>query len=85
MLSCMKKAYSRPRSRKKTSAFTMVEILVALAILATSMLAVFGVLRMCVSAENANQKLAESVLLAEKLLAETTPLRPKWIIWPPSV
>jgi Tfp pilus assembly protein PilV len=50
----------------------MVEIIVALAILSTSMLAVFGTLRMCTSANGTSQRLTESVLLAEKLLAETT-------------
>ncbi len=50
----------------------MVEIIVALAILSTSMLAVFGVLRMCISANSSSQRLTESVFLAEKLLAETT-------------
>jgi len=57
--------------RKVYSGFTMVEIIVALAILSTSILAVFGTLRMCTSANTASQRLTESVLLAEKLLAET--------------
>ena len=50
----------------------MVEIIVALAILSTSMLAVFGTLRMCATANSGSQRLTESVLLAEKLLAEAT-------------
>ena len=50
----------------------MVEIIVALAILSTSMLAVFGTLRMCTTAGSSSQRLTESVLLAEKLLTETT-------------
>jgi len=50
----------------------MVEIIVSLAILSTSMLAIFGVLRMCTSANTTSQRLTESVLLAEKLLAETS-------------
>jgi Tfp pilus assembly protein PilV len=49
----------------------MVEVIVAMAVLSTSMLAVFGVLRMCVSADSTCQRLTESVFLAEKLLAET--------------
>ena len=57
---------------KETGGFTMVEILVALAILSTSMLAVFGVLRMCVTANSGSQRLTQSVLLAESLMAETT-------------
>ncbi len=48
----------------------MVEIIVALAILSTSMLAIFGTLRMCTTANSSSQRLTESVLLAEKLLAE---------------
>lgn len=68
-----KKAYSsHPYCRRRPAGFTMVEIIVALAILSTSMLAVFGVLRMCVSANSASQRLTESVFLAEKLLAETS-------------
>ena len=50
----------------------MVEIIVTLAILSTSMLAVFGVLRMCTAANGGSQRLTESVLLAGKLLAKTT-------------
>jgi type II secretory pathway pseudopilin PulG len=49
----------------------MVEIIVALAILSTSMLAVFGTLRMCITANSGSQRLTESVLLAERLMAET--------------
>ena len=68
----MKKVYSSYQYRRsEPSGFTMVEIIVALAILSTSMLAVFGALRMCTSANSASQRLTESVLLAEKLLAET--------------
>jgi type II secretory pathway pseudopilin PulG len=56
--------------RKILHAFTMVEIIVALAILSTSMLAVFGVLSMCSRANGNSQRLTESVLLAESLLSE---------------
>lgn len=59
-------------SHHESNGFTMVEIIVTLAILSTSMLAVFGVLRMCTYANTASQRLTESVFLAEKLLAETT-------------
>ena len=51
--------------------FTMIEVIVAMAILSTSMLAVFGTLRMCATANATSQGLTESVLLAEKLLAQT--------------
>jgi Tfp pilus assembly protein PilV len=50
----------------------MVEIIVSLAILSTAMLAVFATLRMCISANSSSQRLTESVLLAERLMAETT-------------
>ena len=50
----------------------MVEIIVALAIFSTSMLAVFGTLSMCTTAGSSSQRQTESVLLAERLLAETT-------------
>ena len=56
---------------RNPNGFTMVEIIVALAILSTSMLAVFGVLRMCATANSGSERLTESVLLAEKLLSET--------------
>jgi prepilin-type N-terminal cleavage/methylation domain-containing protein len=59
-------------SNKKIKAhgFTMVEIIVALAILSTSMLAVFSVLMMCTAANNGSQRLTEAVLLAEKLMSD---------------
>jgi len=66
-----KKAY-RKRDRCGICGFTMIEVIVALAILSTSMLAVFGTLRMCITANSSTQRLTESVLLAEKLMAETT-------------
>jgi prepilin-type N-terminal cleavage/methylation domain-containing protein len=50
--------------------FTMVEIIVALAILSTSVLAVFAVFRMCASTNVNNQRLMQSVLLTEKLLCD---------------
>ena len=71
MLRSKKKAY-RKHNRRTVYGFTMVEIIVALAILSTSMLAVFGTLRMCTTAGSSSQRLTESVLLAEKLLAEAT-------------
>jgi len=71
MLKLKKKAY-RKHNRRSICGFTMVEIIVALAILSTSMLAVFGTLRMCTTAGSSSQRLTESVLLAEELLAQTT-------------
>lgn len=52
-------------------AFTMVEIIVALAILSTSVLAVFGVLRISLMANNNSQMLTKSALLAESLMSQT--------------
>ncbi len=51
--------------------FTMVEVIVAIAILSTSMLAVFGVLRTCLDADSRSRMLTRSVLLAESLMTET--------------
>ncbi len=70
MLRLKKKAY-RKHDRRSICGFTMVEIIVALAILSTSMLAIFGTLRMCTTANSSSQRLTEAVLLAERLLAET--------------
>lgn len=73
MLISKRKAYNRRQWRSgKPAGFTMVEIIVALAILSTSMLAVFGTLRMCATANTSSQRSIESVLLAEKLLAEVS-------------
>lgn len=55
----------------KKAAFTLVEVIVSIAILSTSLLAVFGVFRMCSFASVASQRLTKSTLLAEKLLTET--------------
>jgi hypothetical protein len=49
----------------------MVEIVVALAILSVTIVAVFGSMRTCAIASHHTRMLTKSVLLAEKLLAET--------------
>jgi len=67
-----KKFNSHRYNFRDSGGFTMIEIIVALAILSTAMLAVFGTLRMCSTANSHSQRLTESILLAEKLLAETT-------------
>jgi prepilin-type N-terminal cleavage/methylation domain-containing protein len=73
MLKLKSKVYNRHRYYGiKPDGFTMIEIIVALVILSTSLLAVFGTLRACSAASNASQRLTESVLLAEKLLSEIT-------------
>lgn len=56
----------------KHRAFTLVEVLVSMAILSTALLAVFGVFQMCSKASTASRRLTESTLLAEKLLVETS-------------
>jgi Tfp pilus assembly protein PilV len=53
------------------TAFTMVEIVVALTILSVTIVAVFGSMRMCAKAAHHTRMLTKSVLLAERLLAET--------------
>ena len=53
-----------------TAGFTMVEVLVALVILGTTILAVFGALRDCSRAAHHTRMLTRSVLLAETLLAD---------------
>jgi len=65
-----------PRLRKGGDAdaadgFTMVEIIAALAILSTSLLAVFGAMRVCSTASYHSRMLTQSVFLAESLLTET--------------
>jgi len=50
--------------------FTMVEVVVALAILATTVVAMFGAMRNCLTAAHHSRMLTGSVLLAETLLAE---------------
>lgn len=50
--------------------FTMVEVLVAVAILGTTTIAVFGAMRTCVRAAHHTRMLTRSVLLAESLLTE---------------
>ena len=72
MLKLKRKVHNKHLYRRRETGFTMVEIIVALAVLSTSMLAVFGTLRMCTMANSSSQRLTESVLLAEKLLAEAT-------------
>lgn len=72
MLRLKRKIYKRRQfCCKEIAGFTMVEIIVTLAILSTSMLAIFGTLRMCTAADNSSQRLTEAVFLAEKLLSET--------------
>ena len=65
-----------PNLRKGSDAdvaagFTMVEIIATLAILSTSLLAVFGAMRVCSMASYHARMLTQSVFLAESLLTET--------------
>lgn len=46
----------------------MIEVIVAMALLATSVLAIFGALRTCAAAAHHARMLTQSVLLAERLL-----------------
>ena len=58
--------------RVRRTAFTIVEVIVAMALLGTSMIAVFGVLRTCATAAQHARMLTRSVCLAERLLVEAT-------------
>ena len=50
--------------------FTMVEVIAAMAIMSTSLLAIFGTARSCSMAADRNHKLTRAVLIAETLLNE---------------
>ncbi|UCG49936.1 MAG: prepilin-type N-terminal cleavage/methylation domain-containing protein [Phycisphaerales bacterium] len=53
-------------------AFTMIEVIVALAILSTTIVAIFGAMRTCSDASHHTRMLTRSVLLAESLLVQAT-------------
>ena len=55
---------------KPQAGFTMVEVIVALAIMGISFMAIFAVMRTCLLAANHSRKLSESVILAESLISE---------------
>jgi len=56
---------------KNSAGFTMMEIIVALVILSTTVIAVFGAMQTCARAAQHTRMLTQSVLLAESLLVET--------------
>jgi type II secretory pathway pseudopilin PulG len=62
---------SKSRTDNAIMGFTMVEIIVALTILSTSLIALFGTLQICTTAVHHTRMLTNSVLLAEKLFTET--------------
>lgn len=64
-------AIRNPLHPQRRAAFTLVEVIVALGILAVAFLAVFTALRTCADAAHHAQMLTESVLLAETLLTQT--------------
>lgn len=72
MIRQSKKDYNecRARSRDNALCFTMVEVVVALAILSTTIIAVFGAMRTCATAAHHTRMLTRSVLLAETLFVE---------------
>ena len=51
-------------------AFTLLEVVVALAILSSAMIAIFSTLRMCAGASQHGRMLTQAVLLAESRLTE---------------
>ena len=59
------------RRRAYPTGFTMMEIIVALVILSTTIIAIFGAMQTCASAAHHTRMLTQSVLLAESLLVET--------------
>jgi prepilin-type N-terminal cleavage/methylation domain-containing protein len=58
------------KKKEKTQGFTMVEIIVALVLLSTSFLAIFGALQVCSRASYHTRMLTEATLLSEKLFTE---------------
>jgi type II secretion system protein I len=54
-----------------SAGFTMMEIVVALVILSTAIIAIFGSMQTCARAAQHTRMLTRSVLLAESLLVET--------------
>ncbi len=75
MKSQKSKNIDRPLGNSRTAlarAFTMVEVIVALAILSTTIVAIFGAMRTCSDASHHTRMLTRSVLLAESLLVQAT-------------
>lgn len=58
-------------THKNPAGFTMMEVVVALVILSTTVIAVFGAMQTCARAAHHTRMLTQSVLLAESLLVET--------------
>jgi Tfp pilus assembly protein PilV len=73
----MNQQYSKNLSDGQSAAasietgFTMVEVVVALVILSTTVIAVFGAMTACLSGAHHTRRLTGSVLLAETKLVET--------------
>lgn len=67
------KNYSRRENHTNNPAtgFTMVEVIVALTILSTTIIAIFGAMRSCSTAAAHTRMQTKAVLLAESLLTET--------------
>ena len=61
---------------RDNSGFTMLEVIVALAVMSISVLAIFGVMRACSFASSQSIFLTESALLAERLITETSLKKP---------
>jgi len=64
------KKYLRSVGGWRNRGFTMAEVIVAIAIMSTSLLAIFGTARSCSMAADRNRKLSQAVLIAETLLNE---------------
>lgn len=61
----------RGGTRAFADAFTLVEIIVALAVLSTAVIAIFGAMRVCSTAAHHARMLTQAVLLAETQLVNT--------------
>jgi prepilin-type N-terminal cleavage/methylation domain-containing protein len=59
-------------NRNTVTGFTMVEVIVAVALLSTTIVAAFGAMRTCSIAAHHARMLSRSVLLAETLFAEVS-------------
>lgn len=70
MSNTQKTTFDHHRPGRLVRGFTLAEVIIAMAIMSSSFLAVFGALRHCSGANSGNRRLTESVLLAEKLLNE---------------
>ena len=63
--------YYKMAAKNKKIGFTLLEVVVALAVLSTSFLAIFASLRTCSTAAHHGRLLTQAVLLAETKMTES--------------